>query len=168
MIITGGVSLAVLAVGASIGGFPTISPTANGTDTADDAVDLADITGRFDGDPVETIKGVVQVTAVVDDGVLTDVVPISLTNDGPQSDLINERAIPSLKEAVLASQSANVDAVSGATYSSAGYLGSLQSALDKATTSSRLAQNGRESPAFRDQSGRVGVGSAGEGGAADG
>ena len=39
-----------------------------------------------------------------------------------------------LNSETLAAQSANIDAVSGATYTSEGYVQSLQSALDKALT----------------------------------
>ena len=45
---------------------------------------------------------------------------------------IEARAIPTLKAAVLAANSADVSTVSGATYTSNKYLSSLQSALDKA------------------------------------
>jgi uncharacterized protein with FMN-binding domain len=41
-------------------------------------------------------------------------------------------AIPRLVSETLAAQSGHIDAVSGATYTSEGYIGSLQSALDQA------------------------------------
>jgi uncharacterized protein with FMN-binding domain len=40
-------------------------------------------------------------------------------------------SVPVLSQEVLSSQSANVDTVSGATYTSEGYLQSVQSAIDK-------------------------------------
>lgn len=43
---------------------------------------------------------------------------------------INERALPILVEATLSAQSANVDTVSGATYTSRAYRQSLQAILD--------------------------------------
>ena len=45
---------------------------------------------------------------------------------------INAYALPILVQATLDSQSANIDMVSGATYTSSGYLQSLQAALDEA------------------------------------
>jgi uncharacterized protein with FMN-binding domain len=44
---------------------------------------------------------------------------------------INQRALPILEQEALASQSANIDTVSGATYTSEGYIQSLQSAIDQ-------------------------------------
>ncbi|MEE1751093.1 FMN-binding protein, partial [Streptomyces sp. SP18CS02] len=43
-------------------------------------------------------------------------------------------AVPKLNQAAVTAQSARIDAVSGATYTSQGYITSLQSALDKAGT----------------------------------
>ena len=44
---------------------------------------------------------------------------------------IGEFAFPKLISETLAAQNGKIDAVSGATYTSAGYIQSLQSALDK-------------------------------------
>ena len=44
---------------------------------------------------------------------------------------IGEFAFPKLISETLATQNGKIDAVSGATYTSAGYIQSLQSALDK-------------------------------------
>ena len=43
-----------------------------------------------------------------------------------------DRAVPVLREAVIAANSAKVNTVSGATFTSEAYLTSLQSALDQA------------------------------------
>ncbi|KUL20696.1 hypothetical protein ADL12_48310 [Streptomyces regalis] len=45
---------------------------------------------------------------------------------------INSTAVPKLNQETLQAQSADIDTVSGATYTSAGYRQSLQSALDRA------------------------------------
>ena len=45
---------------------------------------------------------------------------------------INARALPVLVQETLDAQSAKIDMVSGATVTSEGYIGSLQSALDEA------------------------------------
>ncbi len=47
---------------------------------------------------------------------------------------INSYAIPELNQEALAAGNANIDIVSGATYTSDGYIQSLQSALDKLKT----------------------------------
>jgi uncharacterized protein with FMN-binding domain len=51
---------------------------------------------------------------------------------GGRSAEISNYAAPILRQEVLKAQSANVDTVGGATYSSQGYLASVQSAIDKA------------------------------------
>lgn len=45
---------------------------------------------------------------------------------------INSQAVPQLDQETLDAQSAHIDTVSGATYTSDGYRSSLQSALDEA------------------------------------
>ena len=50
----------------------------------------------------------------------------------PRDQQINSYAIPQLNQETLAADSAHIDTVSGATYTSGGYIGSLQNALDKA------------------------------------
>lgn len=49
----------------------------------------------------------------------------------PRSRQINASAVPALIRETLNAQSAHLDTVSGATYTSEGYIGSLQSALDR-------------------------------------
>ncbi|MFE1039500.1 FMN-binding protein, partial [Streptomyces sp. NPDC058832] len=51
---------------------------------------------------------------------------------GGQSDQVTADAVPKLNEAAVTAGNADIDTVSGATYTSAGYKQSLQSALDKA------------------------------------
>jgi uncharacterized protein with FMN-binding domain len=51
------------------------------------------------------------------------------------SNQIDATAIPKLINETLTAQSAHIDAVSGASYTSEGYIQSLQSALDKASAS---------------------------------
>lgn len=73
-----------------------------------------------------------QVEIVVSDGKITNVKTLQETNEGGRSVQISNYAIPILRKEVLAAQSANVSTVGGATYTSEGYLSSLQSAIDKA------------------------------------
>jgi uncharacterized protein with FMN-binding domain len=73
-----------------------------------------------------------QVEIVVVNGKITDVKALQVTNQGGRSVEISNQAVPILRSEVLAAQSAKVSSVGGATYTSEGYLSSLQSALDKA------------------------------------
>ncbi|KHL03954.1 FMN-binding protein [Sinomonas humi] len=88
--------------------------------------------GSFTGTAEETRYGIVQVQVVVSGGKITDVQTPQLTGDDMRSDMINSEAAPILRSEVLQAQSANVDTVSGATYTSEGYVASLQAALNAA------------------------------------
>jgi uncharacterized protein with FMN-binding domain len=59
------------------------------------------------------------------------VATVELTADDPHSQEINAEAVPQLRGQALSAQSAQIDGVSGATFTSRGYEASLQSALDK-------------------------------------
>jgi uncharacterized protein with FMN-binding domain len=65
---------------------------------------------------------------------ITKVTVVQRTNDGVESEQIDSTAIPQLTSETIAAQSARIDAVSGATYTSSGYIKSLQSALDHTTS----------------------------------
>ena len=88
--------------------------------------------GVFDGSVVNTRYGPVQVQVQITNGSLTEVAVIQYPDGDGKSVRINQRALPTLRTEALAAQSANVDTVSGATYTSDGYAQSLQSALDAA------------------------------------
>jgi uncharacterized protein with FMN-binding domain len=64
-------------------------------------------------------------------GKVTDVQVVEYPNNNPRDAEINSYALPVLKQETLQAQSAQIDTVSGATYTSEGYIGSLQSALDQ-------------------------------------
>jgi uncharacterized protein with FMN-binding domain len=91
----------------------------------------AGTSGTFTGDPADTPYGTMQVTAVVRAGKLTDVGVLQET-DGGRSHQIDDASIPILRSEALSAQGANIDVVSGATFTSQGYAQSLQTALDKA------------------------------------
>jgi uncharacterized protein with FMN-binding domain len=84
------------------------------------------------GDTVQTRWGPVQVRITLKNGKLTDVTAVTYPNGNPRDQEINSYAIPRLRSEALEAQSANIDTVSGATYTSEGYRQSLQSALDSA------------------------------------
>ena len=83
------------------------------------------------GNSVNTRYGTVQVSVTYVGNTITDVQALKLTDADNRSIQISNRAAPVLRSEVLGSQSAKVSAVSGATYTSEGYLTSLQSAIDK-------------------------------------
>ena len=97
---------------------PSPSPTAlNGTFTG------ADFPNRF---------GDVQVRIVITNGHITDVQAVQLPTDRAESAYISQQAGPWLRTEALQAQSANIDIISGATYTSQSYQQSLESALQQA------------------------------------
>ncbi|NBM20512.1 FMN-binding protein [Streptomyces sp. GC420] len=88
--------------------------------------------GTVTGDAAQTRYGPVQVSITVEDGRLTGVTVLQYPANNPKDQQINNYALPVLTEEALAAQSADIDTVSGATYTSDGYRQSLQSALDRA------------------------------------
>ncbi|WP_329370243.1 FMN-binding protein [Streptomyces sp. NBC_01483] len=84
------------------------------------------------GDTVQTRWGPVQVRITLKNGKITDVTAVSYPSDNPRDQEINSYALPQLRREALAAQSAQIDSVSGASYTSDGYKQSLQSALDSA------------------------------------
>jgi uncharacterized protein with FMN-binding domain len=88
--------------------------------------------GTYAGTAVETRFGTVQVQVTIKAGVITDVTALHLTDQEQRSVQISARAAPLLRSEVLSAQSANVQTIGGATYTSEAYLTSLQAALDAA------------------------------------
>ncbi|HTL42592.1 MAG TPA: FMN-binding protein [Pseudolysinimonas sp.] len=88
--------------------------------------------GSYTGQSVNTPFGSVQVQVTVSGGKIADVTALHLTDADGRSRQISDYAAPILHDEVLSAQSANVQMVGGATYTSEGYLMSLQSALDQA------------------------------------
>jgi uncharacterized protein with FMN-binding domain len=89
-------------------------------------------TRTVNGDAVDTRFGPVQIQLTLTDGKITKVRALQLPNDRQRDLEIDNLAVPQLTQETLTAQSARIDAVSGATYTSEGYIQSLQSALDKA------------------------------------
>ncbi|RBY78121.1 FMN-binding protein [Geodermatophilus sp. TF02-6] len=84
------------------------------------------------GTAASTRYGPVQVQITVSGGQVTDVEVLEYPDDDGRDRQINARALPILVSETLDAQSADIDVVSGATYTSEGYTSSLQSALDQA------------------------------------
>jgi uncharacterized protein with FMN-binding domain len=104
----------------------TPAPESGGTATAGAG------TKTVTGDAAETRYGPVQVQVTVTNGAVTAVTAVDYPQDNPRDSEINSYAIPQLDQEATAAKSASIDFVSGATYTSEGYVQSLQSALDKA------------------------------------
>jgi len=123
---------------ASSGATPssTASPSATATPTTGTGTTKssgkAAISGTFQGTTEQTQFGPMQVEIVVAAGKITDVKALQLTNQGGRSVEISNYAAPILRTEALNAQSASIQSVSGATYTSGGYISSLQSAIDKA------------------------------------
>jgi uncharacterized protein with FMN-binding domain len=83
------------------------------------------------GDAMQTRYGPAQVRVTVSNGKIVKIEAVQLQNGDPKSSAISSYAEPILQQSALSAQTAAVDTVSGATYTSLSYEGSLQSALDK-------------------------------------
>ena len=84
------------------------------------------------GSVAQTQWGPVQVQLTVRNGSITKVSILQYPNGNGRDVEIADYSLPVLIRETLASQSAHIDMVSGATYTSTGYIQSLQSALDQA------------------------------------
>jgi FMN-binding domain len=84
------------------------------------------------GAAASTIYGPVQVQIMVKGGKVTAAKAVEYPQDTPRDSQINAFAIPVLDREAVSVGSDKIDMVSGATYTSRGYLTSLQNALDQA------------------------------------
>ncbi len=83
------------------------------------------------GQVVQFGYGELDVRVTVNGSHITDISVTDLQTAEPTSQQISEQAIPMLRSEVLSAQSANVNGISGATFTSRAYVESLQAALDK-------------------------------------
>ncbi|GAB3070857.1 FMN-binding protein [Pedococcus soli] len=86
----------------------------------------------YAGDAVSTRYGDVQVQITVKGGKITASAVLQVPWNDHRDQEINSYAVPILNREAVASQSSTIDVVSGATYTSDGYIQSLQSAIDQA------------------------------------
>lgn len=84
------------------------------------------------GAAVDTRYGPVQVKVTVTNGKVTSATAVEYPVSDPRDAQINAYAIPALDQEAVQSGTAGIDMISGATYTSQGYIQSLQSALNKA------------------------------------
>ncbi|MEU6081597.1 FMN-binding protein [Streptomyces sp. NPDC047108] len=104
------------------------APSTSASGGSSDSPEEEKASGAFTGDTVNTERGPVQVKVTLNQGRITAVDVLKGVHEGGPS----AGAVPKLEQATLTAQSADIDSVSGATYTSEGYITSLQSALDRA------------------------------------
>ena len=111
----------------------TLAPARTTTTTTTPVAGATAVTVRtVTGSAIPTRYGPVQVQATLTDGRLSAVTVLVYPSEAGRDAQINSYALPRLVAASVAAGSADVDTVSGATYTSGGYRTSLQSALDLA------------------------------------
>jgi uncharacterized protein with FMN-binding domain len=92
----------------------------------------ATLTKTVTGNAVDTQYGPVQVQITVKNGKITAAQAVQYPQDSSRDQQINSYAIPMLNQEAVSASSAHIDAVSGASYTSYGYINSLQNAVDQA------------------------------------
>lgn len=110
----------------------TTDPTAAATTETPATTEAAATGGTFTGVAAATRYGPVQVQITVQDGKITTATALEYPYHDHRDQEINDYAIPLLNQETVDGQSANISMVWGATYTSDGYLQSLQSAIDQA------------------------------------
>ncbi|MEW1954232.1 FMN-binding protein [Terrabacter sp. NPDC080008] len=86
----------------------------------------------YAGDAIMTRYGNVQVQITVKSGKITAVDVLQVPMEDRHDEMINSMAVPVYNQEAVSAQSAQIDVVSGATYTWQGYTQSLQSAIDAA------------------------------------
>ena len=110
---------------------PTTAPTAAQPTTAPTAAQPSGATdGSFTGDAVTMRYGIVQVKITVQNGKITDAQAVKAPTGS--NDRYTQMAVPRLREQTITAQSANIQGVSGASFTSYGWYTSLVSAIAKA------------------------------------
>jgi uncharacterized protein with FMN-binding domain len=89
------------------------------------------VSGVFTGPTTEMEYGPVQVAIDVRGGKITDIKALQYPVDRPRSQFINSQAVPLLRSEVLQAQSANINLISGATFTSQAFATSLQAAIEQ-------------------------------------
>ena len=90
------------------------------------------VSGTFTGAAADTRFGPVQVQITISNGKITNVAAPQYPTESFRDQQINAQAIPYLIQETLQAQSANIQGVGGASYTSEGFYQSLVSALSKA------------------------------------
>jgi uncharacterized protein with FMN-binding domain len=88
-------------------------------------------TRTITGDAVDSQYGIVQIQVTLKGNQIADIVALQMPNSHRRSVEISQQAEPILRQEVLQAQSAQINIVSGATFTSESYAQSLQGALDR-------------------------------------
>lgn len=91
--------------------------------------------GTYTGVVTSTNRGDYQVQVTISEGKVSDITVLEYPMDNPESQSINDRALPQYTAEALSAQSATVNQISGATEAFKGFTGSLQDALNQAQNS---------------------------------
>lgn len=120
----------------SSGTSSTSSPSASATPAASSssAATSTAASGTFTGDAVDVGRGygTIQVVVTVANGKVTDVSTTEVPSNDPRSQQISAQAVPMLVQQAISAQSSSISGVSGATFTSNGFVQSLASALAQA------------------------------------
>jgi uncharacterized protein with FMN-binding domain len=106
------------------------SSTSSGNTSSSTSAQYKD--GTFKGSVEDAYYGNVQVSAVISGGKITNVKFLQYPNSHSTSVAINQQAMPYLQQETIQSQSANVQIISGATFTSQAFIQSLTNALSQA------------------------------------
>ena len=90
------------------------------------------IDGTYTGNSADAYYGYIKVQAIIKNGKLANVIFLDHPQDRNNSIRINNYAMPVLKQEAIRAQNANVDNVSGASFSSGAFRESLANALSQA------------------------------------
>jgi uncharacterized protein with FMN-binding domain len=88
--------------------------------------------GTYTGNTYDAYYGNVQVSVTINSGKITTVNILQYPNSHSTSTYINQQAMPYLQQEAVQAQNANVQLISGATFTSQAFIQSLSSALSKA------------------------------------
>jgi uncharacterized protein with FMN-binding domain len=110
----------------------TTTPVAPTQTQAPTTPQSASVTGTFSGIAAPTAYGPVQVQITLNNGKITGATALTYPQNSGRDRQINSQAIPLLIQETLQAQSANIQGVGGASYTSQGWYDSLVSALKKA------------------------------------
>ena len=108
----------------------TPAPAPSATPTAAPAKPVGGVTGSFTGSVANTRYGPVQVKITVENGKIVDAQAVQAPSGS--NDRYTQKAVPVLREQTIAAQSANIQGVSGASFTAYGWYTSLASAIAKA------------------------------------
>jgi uncharacterized protein with FMN-binding domain len=109
----------------------TGAPAGNASSGSSPAQGATSGTQEISGNVANTAYGPVQVRLTVTNRRIVNVTILQQPATTAHDLQIGQFAFPRLEAETLSAQSAKIDAVSGATYTSAGYIQSLQSAIDR-------------------------------------